>query len=154
MREKILIVADELDMGRLLSRVVSGAGIYSVISAPSSEVAFEMIRSDGVDLVLMDIKSPEKDRVGLLERLRQIDDMVQVILLTSIDTIEWAKTAIEREATSYITKPFNNDELVLQINRVLERQRLSRRDQNPKREYRYGNIIGNSREMQKVYNLI
>ena len=67
MREKILIVADELDMGRLLSRVVSGAGIYSVISAPSSEVAFEMIRSDGVDLVLMDIKSPEKDRVGLLE---------------------------------------------------------------------------------------
>ncbi len=154
MREKILIVADELDMGRLLNRVVSGAGIYTVLSAPSSEDAFEMIRSEGVDLILIDIKSPEKDRAGLLERLRQIDDMVQVILLTSVDTIEWAKTAIEREATSYVTKPFNNDELVLQINRVLERQRLSRRDHNPKREYRYGNIIGNSREMQKVYNLI
>ncbi len=161
MREKILIVADDIDMRRLLSRVVGGAGVYSVLSASSGEEASEIIKDEKIDLIVadIDIKMPQMGENGIIDKLRKIinkaknvDDKIQVILLAAADTVESAKIAVERGASSCVAKPFNNDDLVLQINSLLERQRLSRRDQYPPSDY--GNIIGNSREMQKVYNLI
>lgn len=156
MREKILIVADDIDMRRLLSRVVSGAGIYAVLTTPFGEEAVGIAKNEEIDLILadIDIKIPKVDRIGILDRLKEIDDEIQVILLAATDNIETAKMAVDRGASSYIAKPFNNEELVLQINRVLERKRILKRGQHPQLESRYGNIIGSSREMQGVYNLI
>lgn len=156
MREKILIVADDIDMRRLLTRVVSGAGIYTVLTAQSSEDAVEKTKNEDIDLILadIDIKMQKMDGVGIIDRIREIDDRIQVILLTAVDNVEAAKIAVDRGVASYITKPFSNDELVLQVNRVLERQRVLKGSQYSQSESRYGNIIGSSREMKSVYNLI
>jgi DNA-binding NtrC family response regulator len=110
------------------------------------------------DLVLTDLKMPGMDGVELLRKLREQDPETVVVLMTAFGAVETAVSAMREGAADYLTKPLNMDELMLVLERALERHRsrketASLRQQLTER-YKFENIVGNSAEMQQVFKSI
>jgi putative two-component system response regulator len=119
----ILIVDDEAAVRRLLSRRVAGEG-YRCEEASTGDEALIKIRSDLVQLVVLDIKMPGRSGVELLPEIKAAHPDVAVIMATAITDTSTAIECMKQGAYDYITKPFNLDEVVLSIERALEKRRL------------------------------
>jgi two-component system NtrC family response regulator/two-component system response regulator HydG len=108
--------------------------------------------------VLTDLKMPGMDGVELLGRLREIDRGCVVVVMTAFGAVETAVAAMQAGAADYLTKPLNTDELLLVLERALEKKRLQnetvRLRQQLAERYRFENIIGSSAEMQQVFKTI
>ena len=85
---------------------------YDVIDVPDGPSALEAVRAAPVDLVLLDIRLPGMDGIEVLERIKAIDDRVEVILVTAVKTVRTAVAAMKLGAFDYLTKPFEEDELL------------------------------------------
>src|SRR5947199_9270386 len=94
--------------------------------AGDSVQAIARLRTSIVDLVLLDIRLPEMDGIEVLERIKTIDDGVEVILVTAVKTVRTAVAAMKRGAFDYLTKPFEEDELLQLVRRALEKRALER----------------------------
>jgi len=152
--ENILIVDDDKNILVVLSLRLEAEG-YKVTAASSPEEALRMARDGLFDLALIDLKLSEKETgIDLMEKMHQIAPEIPVIILTAYGTIDTAVEAMKRGAYSYLTKPFDRRELILQIKNGLERSSLSREIRRLKAlvEERYGfeNIIGKSKKMIEV----
>jgi two-component system NtrC family response regulator len=104
------------------------------------------------------MKMPEISGMELLDETKKIKPELPVIMMTAYGTIEMAVEAMKRHAYDYITKPFKNEELKLTIKKALENYRLVKENRLLSEalsdRYRYGNIIGKSKPMLKIYDLI
>ena len=111
-----------------------------------------------MDLVLTDMKMPGMTGMELLEEAKKIKPEVPVIMMTAYGTIEMAVEAMKKHAYDYITKPFQNEELKLTIRKALENYRLIKENRRLSEalseRHRYRNIVGKSKPMLKVYDLI
>lgn len=114
----ILIVDDEKPVSDLLSKVLRREG-YHTTTAENGEQALEMINLHHVDLVITDIRMPGISGIELLDQVRHIDPSIKVVLITAFATLDTAIAALKNGARDYITKPFNIDEVVFSINRIL-----------------------------------
>src|SRR5947199_10854046 len=94
--------------------------------AGDSVQAIARLRTSIVDLVLLDIRLPEMDGIEVLERIKTIDDGVEVILVTAVKTVRTAVAAMKLGAFDYLTKPFEEDELLQLVRRALEKRALER----------------------------
>jgi len=119
----ILIVDDEPAVRRLLSRRVAGEG-YRCEEASSGDEALVKIRSDPVQLVILDIKMPGRSGIELLSEIKAAHPDMAVIMATAITDTSIAIQCMKQGAYDYITKPFNLDGVVLSIERALERRKL------------------------------
>src|SRR3972149_4726273 len=99
---------------------------YEVLDAPDGPQALEVLRAAQVDLVLLDIRLPEMDGIEVLERIKAIDEGLEVILVTAVKTVRTAVAAMKLGAFDYLTKPFEEDELLALCNRALEKRSLER----------------------------
>lgn len=115
-----MVIDDEEDMCWALTRALSQEG-YEVRAATSGPEGLALFRTEGADLVLLDIKMPGMSGLEVLEQLRQTDPDVPVLIMTGYSTMETALQAIERGATGYVTKPFNISELKTTVDRVLNK---------------------------------
>jgi two-component system, NtrC family, response regulator PilR len=167
----ILVVDDEQSMREFLAICLKRAG-HQVIVAPTGAEALEHLRNEPIDVVVTDLKMPgDIDGLGLLHAIKSgtvrytatpgstpfhIDP--EVILVTAYASADTAIAAMKQGAYDYLTKPFQVDELNTVIARALEKRSLieeniALRDRIAGR-VRLGNLLGKSRAMQKLFELI
>ena len=152
----ILIVDDEQKMRHLLSIMLSRRG-YQAAQAGDGVEALEMIKSRPFDMIITDIKMPRMDGVGLLKEVMKMDVPCPVIFITAFATVESAVDAMRQGAADYITKPFEEDRILLTVERTLGLSRIMAENRNLKRELRKAegsdDIVYASEKMTKVMDL-
>ncbi len=116
---KILIIDDEKDMQSVLTCLVKSEG-YEAVAAGNGNIALKEISTHSPDLILLDIRLPGIDGMTLLERIKEIDRNIIIIMLTGHGDIRDAVKAMKLGAFDYITKPFNNDEIIAAIKNALQ----------------------------------
>ncbi|MBN1102363.1 MAG: sigma-54-dependent Fis family transcriptional regulator [Deltaproteobacteria bacterium] len=155
--ETLLIVDDEKNYLVVLEALLGPEG-YEIVTADSARAALRLIKEGDIDLVLTDMKMPGMSGMELLEEAKKVKPEVPVIMMTAYGTIEMAVEAMKKRAFDYITKPFQNEELKLTIRKALENYRLLKENrlltQALSDRYKYGNIIGKSKPMIEIYDLI
>ena len=155
--ETVLVVDDEKNYLVILEALLAPEG-YEIITEDNALNALRLIREADLDLVITDMKMPGMDGMALLEEAKKVDPELPVIMMTAYGTIEMAVEAMKKRAYDYITKPFRNEELKLTIKKALELYRLKKENrllsQALSDRYGYGNIIGKSGPMLKVYDMI
>ena len=117
---RILIVEDELNLASVIQRGLEGQG-YQAPIAESGEDAVLFVRTEPVDLVLLDIGLPDRDGQEVLGELRWLRRDLPVIIVTARDDVTSKIGALDRGADDYITKPFNFDELLARIRALTRR---------------------------------
>ncbi len=120
---KILIVDDDEKIRNILALLLRGRK-HQVTTADSGEQALEIAPELRPDLVLLDIQMPGIDGLETLRQLRLRSPAIDVIMMTEHGTICSAVEAMREGAQDYITRPFDNDELMLLVDRTLEMRRL------------------------------
>src|SRR3972149_5162285 len=88
-----------------------------VLDVADGTGALEPLRSCQVDLVLLDIRLPDIDGIELLERIKALDEQVEVILVTAVQTVRTAVAAMKLGAFDYVTKPFEEEEILALVRR-------------------------------------
>jgi len=155
--ETILIVDDEKNYLLVLSAVLEEEG-YEVLTTASSLEALEILKASDVDLVLTDMKMPGMDGIELLEQIKNRDPELPVIMMTAHGTVDKAVEAMQKGAYSYILKPFDNERLTLYVQKAITTFKVvkeNRRLRNAvESQYQFGNIIGKSKAMRDVFEII
>jgi two-component system NtrC family response regulator len=155
--DTILIVDDEKNYLVILEALLVPEG-YEVITEYNPINALHLLRETDFDLVITDMKMPKMDGIELLDEIKKIDPDLPVIIMTAYGTIEMAVEAMKKQAYDYITKPFRNEELKQTVKKALELYRLKKENRRLSKaltdRYRYGNIIGKSKEMIKIFDMI
>ena len=150
---RILIVDKDRDLCREVVRILQGAA-YEALPAASSAEALDLIGDVAFDLAILDLHIDEMDGIRLMEELHKHRPGFPVLILTGQGSIESAVEAMQKGALNYITRPFNDRELLLHVERSLEKQSLVkevvRLKTLVKERYGFENIVGNSDKMQRV----
>ena len=156
MSRKILIVDDEPGMRSLLTKVMEKVGHYAA-AVPGGDEALGLIEGEEWHLVIADIDMPGMDGIELLKRIRTMDRVLPVIMITAYATVESAIEAMKLGAFDYITKPFQMDELKIVVGKVFEHERLVSERKMLLDEihgrYDLKGIIGVSQRMRDVIDL-
>jgi len=151
---KVLITDDEQQIRRILSVMLRERG-FEVAEAESGERAVEMDREFRADVALLDINMPGMDGLATLRALLEQNPELDCIMMTAYGTIRSAVEAMRIGAFDYLTKPFDNDELLLIINRAIELRRLSSEVEELRAElstrYGFNEIVGISPKLQAVF---
>jgi DNA-binding NtrC family response regulator len=153
----ILIIDDEEVLQDILEVLVRKDG-HKPFIAGSGEEGLAVLEREVVDLVLLDLMLPGMNGMEVLRKIRQRDPDQVVVMITAFSSIESAIQAMREGAFHYIPKPFKNEEVLLTIRKGLEQRRLTVENRSLKEQlrqrYGFDNIIGKSKPMQQVYELI
>ena len=151
--EEVLIVDDDKNMLEVLRFRLEAEG-YSVTTTTRKKDALVATEGNPFDISLVDLKLGEESGIELMQELHRISPEMPIIILTAYGTIETAVDAMKQGAYSYLTKPFDRRDLLLQIKNGLEKSSLSREIRRLKalvgERYGFENIIGKSKKMQEV----
>ncbi|HEB74052.1 MAG TPA: sigma-54-dependent Fis family transcriptional regulator, partial [Candidatus Desulfofervidus auxilii] len=155
--ENILVVDDEKNFLIILKAVLEEEG-YQVLTAQDAFTALEILSHTDVDTVLTDMKMPQMDGILLLERIKQINPELPVIIMTAYGTVEKAVEAMKKGAFDYVLKPFSNEELKLNVRKAIDMHHLLRENrrlnQALHQRYHFENLVGKSTAMQRIFDLI
>jgi len=155
---KTILLADDDDgLRRVLEFQLSEAG-YRVLTASDGAAALEIFTNDEIDCVITDLQMPKLSGLDLLDRLKVIRRETPVIVITAFGEIETAVAAMRAGAFDYVTKPFNRDQILLNLERALsfgetivENIRLRRLVNE---NFRLENVVGDSVKMREVLYLV
>lgn len=131
---------------------------YSVFIARNGKEALAALSADSFNLAIVDLRLEDESGLGLMEELIRHSPNLPIIILTAHGSIESAVEAMKRGAYSYLTKPFNSEDLLLHIKNALEKQRLTeeveqlRRQLNKRQKCKP--IIGKSPQIQEILGKI
>jgi DNA-binding NtrC family response regulator len=155
-RPTILVVDDDHGLRESFRLILEDE--FEVLDVPDGQQALDIVRSCQVDLVLLDIRLPGMDGLEVLERIKGMDEQLDVILVTAVKTVRTAVSAMKLGALDYLTKPFDEDEVLALIRRALEKRALERevaflRSELARREDTY-EMVGQSPEMRKLVALV
>lgn len=153
---KVLIVDDELSVRESLKMVFKDE--YSLLFAINGEEALNVAQESSPDVILLDIIMPVLDGLTVLEKVKEFNPSIKVIMLTATKTVKTAVRAMRLGAYDYITKPFDVEELSIIVKKALETQKLEEEVKylrtEVEKKYEFSNIIGKSKEMRDVYSRI
>ena len=156
-KARLLVVDDEQSMREFLESFLRREG-YDVSTAADVDTALSYLESDEIDLVITDMQMPEKTGIDLIIETRELSPETAMIVVTGFGTTDGAISAMREGACDYLTKPFKVEELRIVIEKALEKKLLSNENRRLKEELRgqsrSRNIIGHSRVMQEVHELI
>lgn len=152
----ILVVDDEEKMRHLLSIMLEGKG-HKIDQAPDGMEALKMIKEKPYDMVITDIKMPNMDGMGLLNEITGLHIPCPVVFITAFATVESAVDAMRSGAADYITKPFDEDRILLTVARTLNLSRIMTENRDLKEEIRKlsgsEEIVYKSEKMVQVIEL-
>jgi DNA-binding NtrC family response regulator len=155
-RPVILVVDDDPGVRESFRLILEDH--YDVVDVPDGPSALDVVRASPIDLVLLDIRLPGMDGIEVLERIKAIDERVEVILVTAVKTVRTAVAAMKLGAFDYLTKPFEEDELLSLASRALERRTLEREvallRSELARTHDLDEIVGEHPVMEKLHGLI
>jgi two-component system response regulator HydG len=163
---QVLIIDDHDSMREGLELLLRRRG-HRTLSAEAGERGLALLEDMGADLVITDLKMAKMDGIQVLRKVRQSYPDVEVLVITAYGTIEKAVEAMKLGAADFLTKPFSSEEFGVKVDRLLadraERLRLKRenvalRVENTylreEAEARYGEIVGESKQMDEVFQWI
>jgi DNA-binding NtrC family response regulator len=155
--EKILVVDDEEIIRESLAYVLRKEG-YEVAEASNGQQAYDIIVESSFDLVITDIEMPQMKGIDLLKKIKEVDPKTDVIIITAFGSMDTAINALRNGAGDYILKPLEFDELLIKIKRFFQLRKLETENKILKRDlnirFDYENIIGDSKAIRKVFNII
>jgi DNA-binding NtrC family response regulator len=156
-KANILVVDDEPNARTALAEILKGEG-YSVETAGDGFKAMARMAEFAPDLVLTDLKMPGLDGVELMKKVKEQNAELPVVVMTAFGAVETAVSAMREGAADYLQKPLNSDELLIVLERALERTRLRRETSELRSQlrerYSFENIVGSSPEMQAVFKSV
>ena len=123
---KILIIDDETQLRRLLSRIIGLEG-YEVIQAENCTTGLRQLERTHPEVVLCDVKLPDGNGVEMVTRIKQAEPDCEVILLTAYGNIPDGVQAIKNGAFDYITKGDDNNKIIPLLSRAVDKARTNRR---------------------------
>lgn len=152
----ILIVDDEAgirDSMRLLLK-----DQYRLVFSGNGREALKLFKAESPDLVLLDIRLPEIDGLEVLSRMKDLDPEAEVIMLTALNTVNYAVSAMKAGAYDYLTKPFDIEAIQSIIEKVLEKKSLRKQNlylrEEIEKKYSFEKIVGRSKPIKEIFNLI
>jgi two-component system response regulator AtoC len=149
----VLIVDDERTLARSIKAFLTESG-YNAEVAGTAEQALELLERLRPDVIFLDVRLPGMSGIELLQKIREFDPAVPVVIMTAFGTIEGAVDAVKRGAFDYLKKPVDLDELKLLADRArahsLMRQELSYYRARTAREAPFAGIVGDSPAMRAV----
>lgn len=155
-RNKILVVDDEHLIRWSLEQNLKKQG-YEVVTAGDGEDALRLAREEQPDLVLLDIQMPGINGIETLEKIKEYDEEIVVIMVTAHGGLETAVNAMRLGAYDYISKPFNLDELSIIVKKALETTDLKHEVARLRSETKKSvppNIIGESRQTKLLMEVL
>lgn len=157
MSDRILIIDDKKSLVEILQTALSEAG-YDTDTAMDGETAVKKIKSNEFDLVLADVHLPDMDGTEILKKAKKLGSPPAVVMITAYGSIENAIECMKLGADDYVTKPFNLDEIKEIAKKVLEKVSLYRENirlrEQLEEKYDFAGIIGKSKSMQHVFDMI
>jgi len=150
---KILIVDDEPGISHSLALNLKIAG-YQAQEAESGEEATRLVEKEIFDLVICDLRMEKMSGLEVLRHIKQCSPDTEVLLMTAFAAVETAVQAMKEGAYDYISKPFQHDELLLTVQKALERNQLRLRvrvlEQRMREKYGIENVVATSEAMQSI----
>jgi two-component system response regulator HydG len=154
---RVLVVDDQRNMRTTLSLMLRDAG-FEVEDAADGDAACDRVGADSFDLVLTDLRMGTTDGMQVLRHTKEAAPLTEVIVMTAFGTIESAVEAMRLGAHDYIQKPFSEQELLVKVQRALEKRRLvgevSLLAAEFRERYGFENIIGRSAAIRDVLGRI
>jgi DNA-binding NtrC family response regulator len=154
---RILVVDDEADIRESLEALLSLEG-YHVDLAQNATEGLKKIESGSYDLILLDLMMPDRSGMEVLEEVRERDVETPIFMITAYGSVEVAVKALKAGANDYFSKPWDNEKLLLEIDRMIARARLERENLQLKRalkqRYSFPNIVGKSERMLRILDLV
>jgi len=154
---KILLVDDDKNLLELIHMRLEASG-YDVVSVDHEKRAKEIAGREVFDIAVVDLQLVKQDGLQLMEELHNIQPEMPVIILTAHGSIESAVEAMKRGAFTYLTKPFDARELILQVERAGERRQLAGEINRLKgllgERFNFANIIAKSKPMRDVLDQV
>ncbi len=155
---RVLIVDDEEDLRHMLSMLLKREN-YIVKAVENGESALKELLTREFDLVLTDVRMPKIGGLELLDEIAKRDIQTTVIVMSAFGNRDLAIQAIKRGAYDYIDKPFKKDEVLLTLEKAVERLHLKRENEELRRSQEsdsltFQNIVGQSPLMLDVFETI
>lgn len=149
----ILIIDDEDDIRNLLSRIVRLEG-YTVFQAETGAKGLKLIGREKIHAVICDVKLPDAHGVDLVQQLKEIQPLCEVILLTAFGTITDGVTAMKRGAFDYITKGDDNNKIIPLLSKAVEKAllkfRIAELEAKVGDKHTFESIVGQSPQMEQA----
>jgi DNA-binding NtrC family response regulator len=153
----ILVVDDESAIRENLELLLSDAN-YKVTLAENGTEGLKKLESEFFDLVLLDVMMPDKNGLEVLKEIHLSAPETAIIMITAFGTIENAVSAIKAGAADYVTKPWDNEKLLLDIRNGIQQRKLQLENRELKKalkqRYGFSNIVGKSEKMLKIFDLV
>jgi DNA-binding NtrC family response regulator len=157
MKVNILVVDDESTIRESLRLVLEEEGYETSIASDGKE-ALDLIKVNDFDIIITDLKMPEIDGMALIRQCQQICPQTSIIIITAHGSLESAIEALRIGAYDYILKPFDFDDVLHKIKQLIKHKELVLENMALRHEveqkYNFSNIVGQSAQMQKVFDLI
>ncbi|MEW6544337.1 MAG: sigma-54 dependent transcriptional regulator [Nitrospirota bacterium] len=154
---RILIVDDDADMCALLKDVLADRG-HQVTATQSGRDALKRLAEEDYEVVLTDLRMKEMQGIELLAEVKREHPEINVILMTAFGSVETAIEAMKQGAYDYLMKPVKAEELALVAEKAVReaalRREVTRLRQEVRKEYSFHQILGKSKPMQEVFDLI
>ena len=151
--EKILVIDDDANILEVLQMRLRSRG-YHITIARNGKKAKIILSSTPCNLVIIDLRLSEENGIELMEEIVGYYPNLPIIILTAHGSIESAVEAMGKGAYSYITKPFNNEDLLLHIKKALEKQQLTKEIERLRNQLDesqdFKRIIGNDKRMKEI----
>jgi len=156
-RHRILVIDDEADIRESLELLLAGEN-YAVDVAESGAAGLRKFESGNFELVLLDLMMPDRSGMDVLAEIRERDRETPVFMLTAYGSVEVAVRALKSGANDYFAKPWDNEKLLIEIDRMISKGRLERENTQLKRalkqRYAFPNIVGKSERMVRLLDQV
>jgi DNA-binding NtrC family response regulator len=154
---RILVIDDEEDIRESLEALLSLEG-YSVDMGQNGTEGLKKLEGREYDLVLLDLMMPDRSGMEVLQEMRERDRETPVFMITAYGSIQVAVDALKSGANDYFPKPWDNEKLLIEVERIISKRRLERENTQLKRalkqRYSFPNIVGKSDRMLRILDLV
>lgn len=155
--EKILIVDDNETLRYTLTELLQESG-FETNDAHDGPTALEEIKKSNYDLVILDMKLPGMGGLEILKKIKENNPDIPVIMLTAFGDIKTAVEAMKQGAQDFVTKPFDNNAMIITIRKALEMNYLKQEVNLLRRKidsgYKSSEVIGESKKMKEVFEQV
>src|SRR5450755_2627532 len=144
---RILVIDDEIDIRESLETLLSLEGFTVELAQHGTE-----------GLLLLDLMMPDRSGMEVLREIRERDTETPIFMITAYGSVEVAVDALKNGANDYFSKPWDNEKLLIEIDRMIAHGRLARENTQLKRalkqQYSFPNIIGKNDRMLRILDLV
>ncbi|MEO7530658.1 MAG: sigma-54 dependent transcriptional regulator [Sediminibacterium sp.] len=146
----VLIIDDEQNLRTLLARIISLEG-FTVLQAGTLKAGTKILQKESVDVLLCDVKLPDGNGIAILNEIKPVFPLTEIILLTAYGNIPDGVQAMKNGAFDYITKGDDNDRIIPLLYRAVEKVNLQKRvrqlESQVQKRYGFDTIVGQSKEL-------